>query len=79
MNILRFNEFVVNEALPSKRTIDQLKKVMKISRKTDIGRRISNMNDEGANIEYIRNPIEYGIESAEDYNSNPPYAVNGHK
>ena len=68
MKILRFNEFeVTNEALPNKKTVNQLKKVMKISAKTDIGNRISDMNKQGANIQYIQNPIETGIESREDY------------
>ena len=68
MKILRFKEFeVTNEALPNQKTVDQLKKVMKISAKTDIGNRISDMNKQGANIQYIENPIETGIESREDY------------
>lgn len=57
----------VYEALPSDKTVDQLKKVMKLSSKTDIGNRISDMNKQGANIDYIHNPIETGIESREDY------------
>ena len=68
MKILRFNEFeMTNEALPNKKTVDQLKKVMKISKRTDIGNRISDMNKQGANIHYMQNPIETGIESKEDY------------
>jgi len=68
MKILRFNEFeITNEALPNQKTVDQLEKVMKISAKTDIGNRISDMNKQGANIQYIQNPIESGIESREDY------------
>lgn len=68
MKILRFNEFeMTNEALPNQHTVDQLKKVMKVSAKTDIGNRISDMNKQGANIQYIQNPIESGIESREDY------------
>jgi hypothetical protein len=68
MKILRFNEFeMTNEALPSQKTVDQLKKVMKQSAKTDIGNRISDMNKQGANIQYIQNPIETGIESREDF------------
>lgn len=68
MKILRFNEFeMTNEALPNEKTVNQLKKVMKISAKTDIGNRISDMNKQGANIQYIQNPIESGIESREDY------------
>lgn len=68
MKILKFNEFdEVNEALPRQQSVDQLKKVMKISAKTDIGNRISDMNKQGANIDYIHNPIDTGIESYEDY------------
>ena len=68
MRILKFNEFeVTNEALPNQHTVDQLKRVMKMSAKTDIGNRISDMNKQGANIQYIQNPIETGIESREDY------------
>lgn len=68
MRILKFNEFeVTNEALPNQDTVNQLKKVMKKSAKTDIGNRISDMNKQGANIQYIQNPIETGIESREDY------------
>ena len=67
MKILRFEEFEMNEALPNQKTVDQLKKVMKMSAKTDIGNRISDMNKQGANIHYMQNPIETGIESKEDY------------
>ena len=68
MKILRFEEFeMTNEALPNQKTVDQLKKVMKQSAKTDIGNRVSDMNKQGANIQYIQNPIETGIESREDY------------
>jgi hypothetical protein len=68
MKILKFNEFeVTNEALPNEETVKQLKRVMKKSAKTDIGNRISDMNKQGANIQYIENPIETGIESREDY------------
>jgi hypothetical protein len=57
----------INESLPNKQSIDQLKKVMKASRKTDIGYKISDMSKQGANIDYIQNPINTGIESYEDY------------
>lgn len=68
MKILRFEEFeMTNEALPNKKSVDQLKKVMKMSARTDIGNRISDMNKQGANIHYIQNPIDTGIESKEDY------------
>lgn len=68
MKILRFEEFeMTNEALPNKKSVDQLRKVMKMSAKTDIGNRISDMNKQGANLHYMQNPIETGIESREDY------------
>ena len=56
-----------NESLPRQQTVDQLKRVMKISAKTDIGNRISDLNKQGANIQYMQNPIDTGIESYEDY------------
>lgn len=56
-----------NESLPRQQTVDQLKIVMKQSAKTDIGNRISDMNKQGANIQYIQNPIDSGIESYEDF------------
>lgn len=65
---MRFEEFeMTNEALPRQRSVDQLKRVMKLSARTDIGNRISDMNKQGANIQYIQNPIDSGIESYEDY------------
>lgn len=67
MKILRFRDFSVNESLPRQQTVDQLKRVMKISAKTDIGNRISDMNKQGANIQYIKNPIDSGLESFEDF------------
>lgn len=68
MKILKFEEFEkTNEALPRQQSVDQLKRVMKISAKTDIGNKISDMNKQGANIQYIQNPIETGIESYEDF------------
>ena len=68
MKIMRFNEFErIDEALPRQQSVDQLKRVMKQSAKTDIGNRISDMNKQGANIQYIQNPIDSGIESYEDY------------
>lgn len=68
MKILKFEDYeITNEALPRQQTVDQLKRVMKQSAKTDIGNRISDMNKQGANIEYIQNPIDKGIESYEDF------------
>jgi hypothetical protein len=63
-----FSDFEpTNESLPRQHTVDQLKRVMKMSAKTDIGNRISDMNKQGANIQYIQNPINSGIESYEDF------------
>jgi hypothetical protein len=56
-----------NESLPNKSSIDQLNKVRKISKGIDIGDKISDMNKQGANISYIHNPIDTGIESYEDF------------
>ena len=66
--VLKFAEMeMTNEALPRQQSVDQLKRVMKQSAKTDIGNRISDMNKQGANIQYIQNPIDSGIESYEDF------------
>jgi hypothetical protein len=53
------------EALPRANSIKQLKRVRKASKGTDIGDRISKMS--GANMQYIQNPIDTGIESYEDF------------
>lgn len=67
MKIMKFDEFDrIYEALPRQQSVDQLKRVMKQSARTDIGNRISDMNKQGANIHYIQNPIDSGIESYED-------------
>lgn len=57
----------VNESLPRQHTVDQLNKLRKLTKGTDIGDRISDMNKQGANIQYIQNPIDSGIESYEDF------------
>ena len=56
-----------NESLPRQQSIDQWNKVRKIAKGIDIGDRISDMNNQGANIQYIENPIDSGIESYEDF------------
>ena len=66
MKIFKFNEYII-ESLPQNKTVDQLKKVMKISAKTDIGNRISDMNKQGANLQYIHNAIDTGVESYQDF------------
>ena len=66
INILRFKE-LSEGALPRQSTVNQLKKLRKITKGVDIGDKISDMNKQGANIQYIQNPIDTGIESYEDY------------
>lgn len=56
-----------NESLPRQQTVDQLKKLRAMTRGVDIGDRISDMNKQGANIQYIQNPVDSGIESYEDF------------
>ena len=41
--------------------------IRKKSRNTDIGDKISDMNKQGANIQYIRNPVDTGVETFQDY------------
>lgn len=52
-------------ALPNKHTLDQLKMVRRLSKKDDIGDRIQKM--QGANLHYMRNPIDTGIETMQDF------------
>lgn len=59
-----------NENLPQQSTVDQLKKLRKSTKGVTIDDKISDMNKQGANIQYIRNPIDSGIESYQDYQSN---------
>ena len=54
-------------ALPRKQTVNQWKRLRKLTKGTDIGDKISDMNKQGANIQYIHNPVDTGIESYEDY------------
>ena len=73
LDILNSNDEVtgfISESLPSNNTVNQLKRVMNLSKKTDIGNRISDMSKEGANIQWCRNPIKSGIESYEDFQKN---------
>lgn len=67
--ILRFEEFI-KESLPQQSTVDQLKNIQSVIDKElggDIGDKISDMNKQGANIQYIQNPIKTGIQSIQDY------------
>lgn len=70
MKIYNFEEFIT-ESLPRQQSVDQLKKLRKVTKGIDIGDRISDMNKQGANIHYIQNPIDTGIESYEDSLKNP--------
>lgn len=54
-------------ALPRQQTVDQLNKIRKMTKGIDIGDRISDMKKQGANIQYIQNPVDTGIESYEDF------------
>jgi len=76
IRILTFFE-LSEGALPRKSTVTQLKKLRKITKNVDIGDKISDMNKQGANIQYIHNPVDVGIESYEDYlkNSKPTKIV----
>lgn len=65
-HLKRFDE----EALPQESTVNQLKSIKKTMNREiggDIGDKISDMNKQGANIDFIRNPIETGIESYQDF------------
>lgn len=67
MKILKFAEFELNESLPRQHTVDQWNKLRKMTKGVDIGDRISDLNKQGANIQYYQNPVDTGIESYEDY------------
>jgi len=64
-HLLTFKQ--LNENLPRQSTVDQLKRLRKLTKGIDIGDRISDMNKQGANIHYISNPVDTGIESIEHY------------
>lgn len=57
----------INESLPSSKSVEQLKMIRKLSKGIDIGDRISDLMDEGANVHYNRNVIDSGIESYSDF------------
>jgi len=65
-HILKFDEF--NEgALPREETVKQLKKLRKMTKGMDIGDRVPNMKKQGANIHFMHNPVDSGVESYEDF------------
>jgi hypothetical protein len=66
MKIYKYDEFI-NESLPRQRTVNQLKKLRKLTKGIDIGDKIADMSKGSANINYIHNPVDTGIESYEDY------------
>ena len=70
MRLLRFEEFEVNESLPPQHTVDQWNKLRKMTKGVDIGDRISDLNKQGANIQYYQNAVDTGIESYEDFEKN---------
>ncbi len=55
------------ESLPREHTVQQWNKLRKMTKGVDIGDRVSDMNKQGANIQYIQNPVDTGIESYEDF------------
>ncbi len=61
--------YKIDESLPQQKTVDQLKYVRKLSKGTDIGDKIEDMNSLG-NVQYERNPIDTGIESFQDFERN---------
>jgi len=70
MRLLRFEEFEVNESLPRQHTVNQWNKLRKMTKGVDIGDRISDLNKQGANIQYYQNAVDTGIESYEDFEKN---------
>jgi hypothetical protein len=64
--IMRFDDF--NEgALPREETVKQLQKLRKMTKGIDIGDRVPNLKKQGANIHFMHNPVDTGIESYEDF------------
>lgn len=55
------------EQLPQQSTVDQLKRLRKATKNVTIDDKISDMNKQGANIQYIRNPVDSGVESYQDF------------
>lgn len=73
--ILKYNEFEINESLPRQSTVDQLKKLRKLTKGTDIQDKIKSSNL--ANEIGTKNMVDTGIESYEDYmKSNKKTIVN---
>ena len=66
MKISRYDEFIV-EQLPQQHTVDQWKKLRKITKGIDIGDRTKHAYDNSANLHYNTNVVDTGIESYQDY------------
>lgn len=66
MKIFKYEEFIV-ENLPQQSTVNQLKKLRKITKGIDIGDRTKHAYDNSANLHYNTNVIDTGIESYQDY------------
>lgn len=65
----------VNESLPQKHSVDQLKNLRKISKNTDIGDKVT-LKGQSNNL-FDRNPIDTGVESIQDYeDSNKKFEPN---
>jgi uncharacterized membrane protein YheB (UPF0754 family) len=68
-NLLTFTE-LSEGALPRESSVKQLEELRRKTKKVTIDDKISDMNKQGANIQYIHNPVDTGIESYEDYQRN---------
>jgi hypothetical protein len=66
-NVLNFIEFV-NESLPQKGTVDQLKKLRKLTKSTDIGDRTDDGVKKAGNAISSGNAVDNGVESIQHYN-----------
>ena len=64
--IMRFDDF--NEgALPREESVKQLRKLRKRTKSIDIGDRVPNLKNQGANVHFDRNPVDVDVESYEDF------------
>ena len=69
--IMKFSDFEkVLEGSIRQRSVDQLKKLRAISKKTDISDRIKDQYKNVANLSFIHNPVDTGVESWEDDQAN---------
>jgi len=80
MRIIRLRDVLegrVDESLLQQKSKEQLEMVRKMSKDTDIGDRISDMNDQGANIHYMDNVIDKNIETFQDYEAKNKSFISG--